>query len=693
MLELLSEVRASYDSTDFYFGGFEAVPLRQKLAELPPDAAPIRLWRLLRPLAFHEMRLGNTERAIELYRRALEEVQPRVKARIDPAEVFRTRFDLGVAWLRLGETANCVARHTSRSCILPIQEDGVHVDQQGSRAAIAVFEALLRDDPENASARWLLNIACMTVGEWPDGVPERWRVSREQIEGPPVDFPRFVDVAGERGIDNRDWAGGAIADDFDGDGLSDLVTTSMHPEAQMRFWHGNGDGTFEDRTERANLLGITGGLNCVQGDYDNDGDLDLLVLRGAWLRAAGRYPDSLLQNQGDGTFLDVTFLAGLAAVHYPSQTGNFADYDNDGDLDLAIGNETDPSIEAPCQLFQNQGDGTFVDVAERAGVRNMHFAKAVVWGDVDEDGWPDLYVSNQNGPNRLYRNRRDGTFEDIAEKAGVVLPMASFPSWFFDFDNDGHRDLMVWSYMPELEQVARSLMGLSITAERPRLYKADGKGGFRDVAQEVGIRRLPLPMGSNFEDVDGDGWLDFYLGTGFPGYEGLVPNVFYWNRGGTFVDVTHASGMGHLQKGHGVTFADFDRDGDVDVFEQMGGAFPGDGFGDAIFLNPGFGNHWVEVRLVGTRSNRFGVGAHIMVEVEVETDGGRRTIHRWVDSGGSFGARSLVQRIGIGKATRVAALEVRWPTSSTRQRLEDLAVDRRWTVTEGAAEPVSNSAR
>src|SRR6185295_15241272 len=168
------------------------------------------------------------------------------------------------------------------------------------------------------------------------------------------------------------------------------------------------------------------------------------------------------------------------------------------------------------------------------------------------------------------------------------------------------------------------------------LYRGDGKGHFTNVAKEQGITRLTMPMGSNYGDLDNDGYLDIYLGTGTPKYEALMPNVMYHNRRGKgFAEVSAAGGFGHLQKGHGVDFADFDNDGDQDVFEQMGGAVPGDKAADVFYLNPGFGNHWLKLKLVGVRSNRSAIGARI--HLEVDEDGTRRSIWKHVSSGGSFG--------------------------------------------------------
>ncbi len=452
-----------------------------------------------------------------------------------------------------------------------------------------------------------------------------------------------------------------------------------------------GDGGFEDRTAEAGLTGILGGLNLVQADYDNDGDIDLLILRGAWLEAAGRHPNSLLRNNGNSTFTDVTFDAGLGDAHYPTQTASWADYDNDGDLDLYIGNEAKPGQDFPCQLFRNNGDGTFTDVARDAGVENLRYAKGVIWGDYDNDRFPDLYVSNGRSPNRLYHNNGDGTFIDLAMQLNVAAPADSFPVWFWDFDNDGALDLFVSSYymkssLTRLFAVASSYLGQEHPAETRRIYKGDGHGGFTDVAAQVGLTRLTLPMGSNFGDLDNDGFLDFYLGTGYPSYFGLIPNVMFHNKGGTqFVDVTTSGGFGNLQKGHGVVFADLDQDGDQDVLEQMGGAFPGDGFGNVFYENPGFGNSWIVIRLAGVQSNRFGVGARIRAEI---TENGKpRTIYKHVNSGGSFGCNPLTQQVGLGTADRIDTLEIYWPTTDQTQRFADVAVNRAIEITEGNDEP------
>ena len=676
MLALLRQIADATPATNPWLGDGRARQLRDELRALPADApAPVR-WQATFMLGEEEQRLGRETEAIRHFQV--------VSSQGDLWLRVVGQFALGVAYMRLGETQNCALQHSPDSCILPLRGGGIHTRQDPSRNAIATFTSLLDALPDmtllnqaarsrSLATRWLLNIAYMTVGGYPDEVPEPYLIPPRVFESDET-MPRFDNIAPHLGLDTFDLAGGAIGDDFDNDGYLDLLVSTWDTEGQMRLFRNTRDGTFAERTAEAGLLGFYGGLNMVQADYDNDGHLDVLVLRGAWLAEAGQHPNSLLRNNGDGTFTDVTFDAGLGRVHYPTQTGAWADYDNDGDLDLYIGNEWSSALSAPSQLFRNEGDGTFTDVAEDAGVTNDAFAKAVIWGDYDGDRWPDLYVSNF-GANRLYRNNGDGTFTDVAAPLGVTGPTASFPAWFWDFDNDGALDLYVAAYDADIEHLAASALGLPVEAELAHLYRGTGDGAFEEVASRYGLGRPTAPMGSNFGDLDNDGYLDFYLGTGRPPYHTIMPSVMYRNRRGAgFDDVTYSGGFGHLQKGHAVVFADFDNDGDQDVFEQMGGAYPGDRFNNALYENPGFGHHWATIHLVGVRSNRSAIGARIRVVV-VE-NGTRRSIYRHVTSGGSFGANPLRQTIGLGTASRIETLEVFWPTTGRTQTLTDVPVDR-----------------
>jgi hypothetical protein len=435
----------------------------------------------------------------------------------------------------------------------------------------------------------------------------------------------------------------------------------------MRAFHNNGDGTFSDVSERSHLNEQLGGINTVQTDFNNDGWLDIYVMRGGW-----EWPmrNSLLRNNGDGTFTDVTIQSGLLSVDHPTHSAAWADYDNDGWVDLYVGHERTPS-----QLFRNKGDGTFADVSAKAGVNRVAFTKGVTWGDYDDDGYPDLYVSNYGEDNFLYHNRGDGSFEEIATRVGVEKPKWSFPIWFFDYDNDGRLDLFVASYYFAGGEWVRPYLGLQRQGDSMKLYRNTGNGTFADVTQETGLDRAVAAMGANFGDVDNDGFLDFYLGTGAPTYTALMPNLLYRNHDGKyFVDISSSSGTGHLQKGHGVSFADLDNDGNEDLFENLGGAVPGDKYNSVLFMNPGRSNRWISIKLVGVKSNRGAIGAKI--KLMLAGPGQANAIrYREVSSGGSFGASPLMQHIGIGKATTIASIEVTWPASRTQQVFKNVAAN------------------
>jgi hypothetical protein len=655
--------------------------MMQAALDRVPSGAPdakvhvFRLNLIIGSLLMYEGRFGEAARSYEAV----------LKAEPTGSELVRANLEalIGVAELRRGETENCVACRNEASCIFPLAPEAVHRRPSGSRAAVRRFNAYLGKRPEDLGVRWLLNIAYMTLGEYPNGVPPRYLIPMEPFRSK-LDIGRFVNVAPQVGLDARgpNMAGGCIADDFNGDGLIDVFFSTADPSMGAALFVNKGDGTFEDRSESAGLTRQVAALNAKQADFDNDGDLDVLLLRGGW--ELPRRP-SLLRNKGGGVFEDVTIAAGLAAP-IASQSGAWADYDNDGWLDLYIAGEYDPQRPDPRNrgtLYHNNRDGTFTDVSDRAGVRNLRFGKGADWGDYDNDGDPDLYISNLGQPNRLYRNNSDGTFTDVAPELGVTEPVHSFPVWFWDYDNDGWLDLFVGPYSGKLSEVVRSHLGEPTTGERPRLYHNEGPQGFRDVAREAGLDRVLIPMGSNFGDLDNDGYLDMYLGTGRPPYMYLVPNVMYKNVGGErFEDITTSSGTGHLQKGHGVAFADWDRDGDVDIFLESGGATPGDKAGNILFRNPGQGNHWLNVRLIGVTTNRSAIGARISVEAR-EPDGTVTTRHRVISSGGSFGGNPLAVTIGLGRATTAARLKVTWPTSRSEQTFYDLPPDRAVEVVEG----------
>jgi FG-GAP-like repeat/ASPIC and UnbV len=605
----------------------------------------------------------------------------------DPARpaLFRDKLGAlrGVAALRRGEIENCVACCNESSCIFPLGAAAVHRRTAGSREAIEHFTHYLRRRPEDLGIQWLLNVAYMTLGEYPKDVPPDLLLPLGRFAAEGDDPRRMVNVASRVGLNARgeSMAGTCLVDDFDGDGRLDVFMPTTDPERGALFLRNRGDGTFEHISEKAGLTDQVLSLNACHADFDNDGALDILMLRGAW-ESPRRM--SLLRNRG-GVFEDVTLAAGLGAP-IATQAAGWADYDNDGHVDLYVAGELDitrPDLRNRGRLYHNRGDGTFQDVAVAAGVTNDRFGKGVAWGDYDDDGRPDLFVSNLGRGNRLYHNQGDGTFVDVAAVLKVTEPKNAFACWFWDYDNDGRLDLWVNPNHATLSEVIADQLGRPTTGERPRLYRNMGRTEpFRDVTVEVGLDRVVLPMGSNFGDLDNDGFLDIYLGTGRPSYAYLMPNVLFRNDGGRrFEDLTAVTGTGHLQKGHGVAFADWDRDGDADIFLEAGGAAPGDRAHNVLFQNPGYGHHWLTVKLVGTRTNRAALGARIRVDLPCP-DSGVVSRYRTITAGSSFGGNPLACTVGLGRAKAIRTLVVSWPTSRIHQTFRDVPIDAAIEITE-----------
>ncbi len=681
-LEQQAKESASYP----YFNRRRAAYYAEKLSGIP-YSVPVN-WRLNN---LQELLLaGENERCIVEAERVVQQAFAGEPVNAANRPYYQI---LALAYLRLGEQENCLTNRDARSCIVPIEGGGVHRLTTGARQAADIYLKMLEADPDDRQSRWLLNIAYMALGDYPEAVPGAFLIPPAAFESE-YDLPFFPDVAPQSGVDALSHAGSCSMEDFDGDGRLDIFTTSYIIGEPSRLYVNKGDGSFRDRTEAAGLTGLTGGLNEAHADYDNDGRPDIFVTRGAWLGANGRFPNSLLRNTG-GTFHDVTEEAGLLTL-YPSQTAAWADFNQDGWLDLFVGNESSGNSGFPCELYLNRGDGTFRDVAADLGLDVTAYVKGVTWGDINNDGLPDLYVSIFGEPNKFFINRggssmEDWRFEEASAAAGVEDPVYSFPCWFFDYNNDGWEDLFVSGY----HQGNSELMGAFVTADylgepfevgKPRLYRNLGNESFEEVTDSTGLNHALFTMGSNYGDLDNDGWLDFYLGTGDFSLLATVPNRMFRNAEGRyFQDVTTAGGFGQIQKGHGVSFGDFDEDGDQDIYTVIGGAVEGDVYQNMLFLNPGNDNNWVTLKLEGERSNRSAIGAR--VRLVISGPDGRRTLYRTVGTGSSFGNNSLQLETGLGTATRIDTLEVKWPHRKVKaDTWTGLEVNRRYLVREGAAQ-------
>ena len=633
-------------------------------------------------IANEMLNAGYTQQSIDQYNDVLYTID---SLKINPPESFMTAIQdlLAITHFRHGEETNCLDGHNAESCIMPIRGAGIHRNKNNAEIAINIYNSLLEKNPKDYVYRWLINLAYMVKGDYPDKVPQRWLIP-QLTPSDSITFPEFTEIAESAGLDHISLAGGSIADDFDGDGLIDIMVSSWGLDNQLHYFKNMGNRGFEDQTESANLIGITGGLNMVHGDYDNDGWVDVFVLRGGWFGEDGNHPNSLLKNNGNGTFTDVTISTSIYSEH-PTQTASWGDFNNDGWLDLFIGNENTGGSNHISELYQNNGDGTFFEVAQAHNINAIGFIKAVIWGDINNDGFLDLYISRLGESNLLFQNsgpENNYHFKEISKKSGVTEPLNSFPAWFWDFNNDGWEDIWVSGYDNSSGHVAMDYLGLKHDGESPRLYQNNKDGTFTDVTKKANLDHPLLTMGSNFGDLNNDGFLDFYAGTGDPDFRSIQPNrMFLNNRGESFDDVTFHGRFGHLQKGHGVSFADFDRDGDLDIHAVMGGAYEGSVYQNALFENPGgWKTHWIGISLRGNKTNKLALGARIEIVLKNGS-----SIFRTVSSGGSFGGNPFDQMIGLGKNGNIKTINIFWPGSGTTQTFSGVDINARYLVNENGS--------
>lgn len=650
-------------------------------------------------VAFHR---GDFATAVREFERAVE-VNGESEERL---------FWLALAHLRYGEAVNCLDRlkrrapgdtfHAGAMCALPL---GLHHRQrEPSRRAAELFEILLdRYDGSNAVYRWLLNFTWMTVDGFPHQVPAGHRLEEDFLERlygtPAADVQhlaghlRFVDRAPELGVDRLDTGRGVAVEDFDRDGDLDLVTAGTFED--VRYYRNDFEdlGRFTDRTEEIGLGGLLQPFFLSAADYDDDGRVDLLVSR-----PFARFV--LLHNELDGEsgrFRDVTAESGLLRPGDETRLATtwapaWGDVDRDGDLDLFLSQwgvrfpSSSAYLSAPrmrSRLYLNDprndernGGGRFRDVTSEYGldgvVRGAFFVGAA-FGDLDDDGYPELMLSGWvRGDSVLLRNVDGRRFED----SGLIdSERPGFMTAFVDVDHDGRLDLFRGGFGIADTSTPLVMGSGSVRPERAGISRIlrQAPDGRLELREGYFAGDPPIStMGASYGDLDNDGCLDFYLGTGTPEPWYVLPNLMYLGRRegwecrlGT-LDVSRLNGFGTVQKGHGIVFFDFDGDGDQDVYSALGGMWPGDGWPNQLFVNEGESGHaWVKLRLRGRRTNRFGVGARIRV-VATGPEGGPivRTYH--MDAKTGFGSAPYLAHIGLGAAVAVEEVEVRWPVSGCR---------------------------
>ncbi|HEY5825758.1 MAG TPA: FG-GAP-like repeat-containing protein [Cyclobacteriaceae bacterium] len=684
MIALLKYTKQKTSVPENTFSSLAKLPFMDSLLAIP-HSTPNQIAYCKYLKANILLELGRESEAITLFEDILSQT--------NASQQTMVRRDLGIAYLRQGERSNCISNHAAESCLLPVRGMGIHRDAMGSSKAIELYLKLLKENPDDIESKWLLNLAYMTLGDYPSKVPAAYLLPG--LEGDTtVKVIPFQDIAASLRLDVNNMAGGSITEDFDNDGYLDIVTSGMDLADEMHYFKNNTDGTFTDLSQQSGLKSMHGGLNIMQTDYNNDGFKDIFVLRGAWKGKYGEEPNSLLKNNGDGTFTDVTTISGLLSFH-PTQTATWNDFNNDGWVDVFIGNESGFSMEDklhPSELYINNQDGTFREIAAIAKCDYSLFVKGVTSGDYDNDGWKDLFLSTMNGRRILFKNKgikdKEIEFEDVTSSAGLTNESGnSFPTWFWDYDNDGWLDIFACDYTFKKSlafyAAAEKLNRPEGNPEKMLLYHNNHDGTFTNVAKEIGLDKVAFAMGSNFGDIDNDGYLDMYLGTGNPQYQSLIPNKMFKNLGGKkFADVTTSARVGHLQKGHGVSFADMDNDGDQDIYIEMGGAYSGDSYQNSFFLNPGQNNNnWICIKLEGTTTNKAAIGTR--VRISFKENGIIRNVYRDVNSGGSFGSSPLRREIGIGQADNIEDIEIQWHGTNTIQRFKNIKPNRFIKITEG----------
>jgi hypothetical protein len=458
----------------------------------------------------------------------------------------------------------------------------------------------------------------------------------------------FTDVSVTAGVfeDNLGW--GAAWGDYDGDGNIDIFTVG-HLGSICQLWHNNGDGTFTDVTTAAGMLMADGDAHGpCWADLDNDGDLDLYVGKGTNKKDKPINYNDLYRNNGDGTFTNIAVDQGVTGIGCPNRGVTAIDYDNDGDLDLFIPSYFVHDMLLGNILFRNDGDFDFTNVANEAGVSEGFRERGAAWADYNLDGNIDFFISETNA---LYRNNGDGTFLNVIRQANIVQGLSNGAAWG-DYDNDGFPDLYVFGDSGAF------------------LYHNNGNRTFTDVTLTSGTANAPRALGADWGDYDNDGDLDLYV-TNYS-----KPHRLFRNNGdGTFTDSAKGAGVAVDDFGMGSdgTFIDYNNDGFLDLFIcNGGGPEPGPYL---LFQNDGNENHWLKIVLVGTQSNPGGVGARIALTA------GTITAYRQYFGQHAMAQNHIPVHFGLGAESTVTSIVVNWP-DGTSQEVDGVAADQTITITE-----------
>jgi ASPIC and UnbV/FG-GAP-like repeat len=534
-----------------------------------------------------------------------------------------------------------------------------------------------RDTPDDIRYRWMLRVLTLHGRLSESTIPKEFRLKIPQDS--PSGF-QFRDVTKDANAGRLALGRGAAWGDFDNDGREDILVGGER--APFCLFRNLGDGTFEDI---AGKLGLTDpvGLGCYASqfiDYDNDGWQDIFLTSNGW-GGGGRL--FLFHNEGGKRFIDVTENAGLADP-VDAFGSSWADYDNDGRVDLAVAaGIVDPEGGDRIRLYHNEGNGKFREVGEQAGLAQKARWISLGWGDYDGDGRQDLLATSFDAGPFLFRNLGDGRFADVSVEAGIRAQAAAYTPAFFDYDNDGKLDLFVCTY-PGGDLTVKGMIEAKLSraavprAQRQLLFRNNGDGTFANVTELAGITSWYGGMSTQVGDFDNDGFDEITIGTGNPELDWAEPKPLFHNDGkGRFTDIGQSSGLVHFGMLHGTALADYDDSGNLSLFGSFGGFYWGTRETSRLYQNAGSGNASLEVRLIGTRSNRDAIGA------KVSAVAGKRRIFKWVNGGNGFGCNnSRVVHLGLGREKQVTELLVEWP-SGLQQSFQNIPAGHRIEIIEG----------
>lgn len=543
--------------------------------------------------------------------------------------------------------------------------------------------------PASIEARWLLNLADAMLDQFPESVPSRYRVVQVL---PDADFHAFHEAATPAGLAGMSLPGPLSVDDFDGDQRLDILSTAQDGTSSLQLYSRKMSNQFSAVPDKL-TSGTLGSTAVITADIDNDGALDVLILRGNRGPGGAEHGASLWRQDGSGQLVDVTQESGI--THAGAATnGVFADFDGDGDLDLFLGISGVPSANpregggAHSSLLENDGTGIFQDITRWAGIPIFNDCRACVAADFDNDGDLDLFLlaatPGDSFPSaRLFANRGNGAFDEVP--FGLQFPSDVSSVLAFDYDNDGWIDLFVASRSADASRVLNTLCGKLSGGGGSRLYRNLGDRRFQDVTERAGLGDEWPVAQATVGDIDNDGFLDLFLMLDPRGLTMPLPSVLYRNvSGARFENWTHLAKVGFLHGRGQAIFADIDDDGNQDLFVQAGEGDPLAPGPRSLMLNRGNSGRFLHLRLVGINSDRFAVGARVRLTV-TEEGKTRQICFSTSANADRHGPLSRLE-IGLGMADRIDALEIAWPTGENVDVHTEVPLDSFITITE--AEPV-----